>query len=201
MSIFTALGIVLHVMISIFIRVLSLSHPMGLAAPLGVNTTLDTIPDISLETFRPYLSRPSFPFGARKQKVCDKFATESGILYMSMPSQLPAMKGCCNIFSSEPEDVSSRSQIQQIMALSLRQSPSRSEVFGPHILLPWSIAEQTKAVYTLPRTLGDQCLVVRAGSSFLNFPQATQCFSPRWSTAFHPDSRKWPRHKAWCLRH
>ena len=70
------------------------------------------------------------------------------------------------------------------------------------------ISEWTQALYTLPRTLGERCLEVRTGSSFLNFPQATQhqvamalTHSPHQSTACHPDSRKWPPHQAWCLQH
>ena len=45
---------------------------------------------------------------------------------------------------------------------------------GPHVSLTWSIAEQTQTTYTLSRILGERCLEVRAGKSFLNFPQATQ---------------------------
>ena len=56
-----------------------MSHPMGLAAPsssvLWVNASQATFTDISLDTFRPCLSRPSFPSGAGKQKVCDRFDT------------------------------------------------------------------------------------------------------------------------------
>ena len=39
---------------------------------------------------------------------------------------------------------------------------------------PWSMAEETQAVYTLPCMLGERCLVVRTGKSFLNFSHATQ---------------------------
>ena len=36
------------------------------------------------------------------------------------------------------------------------------------------IVKRMQAVYTLPCTLGERCQVVRAGKSFLNFPQAMQ---------------------------
>ena len=75
--------------------------------------------------------------------------------------------------SSEPEGISSLSlmpQIQQIMA----QRRCSLGLFGPHVLLPWSIAEQTQVSYTLPCILGERCRVVRTGKSFLDFPQGTQ---------------------------
>ena len=95
---------------------------------------------------------------------------------MSIPSQPPTAKDCC-FWSSGAEGVLSWSlvwQIQWIMAQSLWQSRSMSEVFGPHASLPRSIAERTQAVYTLLHTLGERCLEVRTSNSFLNFPQATQ---------------------------
>ena len=57
--------------------------------------------DISLDTFRPCLFRPSFPSGAGKRKVCDRFYTGRGTLYMSITSQLPAAKDCCNILNAK----------------------------------------------------------------------------------------------------
>ena len=51
------------------------------------------------------------------------------------------------------------------MVRSLRQSRCSSVSLGPHVLLPCNM---------LPRILGERCLLVRAGKSFLNFPQATQ---------------------------
>ena len=82
-----------------------------------------------------------------------------------------------SFLSSEDDGVSSWTlvpQIQQIMAQSLRQSRFRSKVFGLHVLLPRSIADQTQAESTLPCTLGEKCLEVRPGNSFLNSPQPTQ---------------------------
>ena len=78
--------------------------------------------------------------------------------------------------SCEAEGVSSLSlmpQIQRIMARSLWLSRHSSDSFGPNVSLPWSIAERTQALYTLPRILGERCLVVRTGKSFLNFALAT----------------------------
>ena len=79
--------------------------------------------------------------------------------------------------SNETEGVSSQfltPQIQRIMARSLRRSRCSSVFFGPHVSLPCNMAEWTQASYTLPRILGERCLVVRTGKSFLNFPQVTQ---------------------------
>ena len=87
-------------------------------------------------------------------------------------------------------------QLQQIMPWSLQRSHPRKVAFDLHALLPWSMAEWTQAIYTLPHILGERCLEVRTGNSFLNFPLATQhlrhwhCHSPHWSTLCHPDSRK-----------
>ena len=84
---------------------------------------------------------------------------------------------------------------------------SRSEVFHPHISIPWSITEQTQAAYTLPHAVGERCPEVRTCNSFLNIPHATQHLAatvlsqPHQSTACHPDSRKWPPHQAWCYEH
>ena len=65
-------------------------------------------------------------------------------------------------------------QIEWIMARSLRRSRGSSGSLGPHVSLPWSTAERTRASYTLPCILGERCLVVRTGRSVQNFPQATQ---------------------------
>ena len=55
----------------------------------------------------------------------------------------------------------------------------------------------TKASYTLPHILGEKCLEVRTGKSFLKFPQATvhqwqqwHSHNPHQSTAYHLGSRK-----------
>ena len=98
--------------------------------------------------------------------------------HLSRPLQRTAVISLMPSFwSSETEDVSTRSlvpQIQRIMARPLRQSCFRSKMFQPHVSLPWSIAEQTQVVHTLLCTLGERCLEVRAGSGFLNFTPATQ---------------------------
>ena len=88
---------------------------------LRVNTGQATFTDISLDTFRPCLSSPSFPSGVGKRKVCDRSDTGHGTLYMSIPSQPPAVKDYC--ISLMP------SMIQQIMARPLRQSCFGSKVF------------------------------------------------------------------------
>ena len=149
---------------------------------LWVNPSQATITDISLDIFRPCLSRPSFTSGAGKRKVCDIYDTGGGTLtwpyHLSRPLRRTAVISLMpNFRSRETEDVSIWSlvpQIQQIMARSSRQSRFRSKIFGPHVSLPWSIAERTQAVYILLRTLEERCLEVRTGSSLLNFPQATQ---------------------------
>ena len=96
---------------------------------------------------------------------------------MSIPPQSPTAKNCRNILNVAFLGASSCSlvsQIQQIMGQSLWRRCSRSVEFGPHVLLLWSIAEWTRAVYTLPGILGERCLEVMTGNSFLNFPHATQ---------------------------
>ena len=51
-----------------------------------------------------------------------------------------------------------------------RWSRFRSNIFAPHVSLPWSIAEWTQAVCTLQHTLGERCLDVRQ--------EAVSWFSP-----------------------
>ena len=72
-----------------------------------------------------------------------------------------------------------------------------------HISLPWSIAERTQASYPLPRILGERCLVVSKGKSFLKFPQATQHLAAMALSQppHHPGSRMWLPPQAWCRRH
>ena len=77
---------------------------------------------------------------------------------------------------SSPEGILSISltpQIQRIMALSVRCRRRVSATLGAQVSLPWSMAERTQVLYTLPRVSGDRCLVVRIGRSLLNLPQAT----------------------------
>ena len=70
-------------------------------------------------------------------------------------------------------------QIQQFMVLSLQWT--RHSSFGPHVLIPWSIAQWMQALFTLPRILGERCLAVRTGKSFLNFPKDTQLGTEKYS--------------------
>ena len=125
----------------------------------------------------------------------------TGVIFM-MPSF------CC----SESEGVLSLSlmpQIQQIMALSLQRSRHSPSSFGPHVLLPWSIANRMQASYTLLRILGEWCLEVRTGKSFLNFSQAMRMqhlaaivlSQPPSEHSMSPGSRKWLPHQAWCHWH
>ena len=82
-----------------------------------------------------------------------------------------------SFFSNAAQGVSSQSmmpQIQQILAQSLWRSHCISGLFGPPVSLTWNISEQTQALYTLPHMLGERCLMVRTGKSFLKFSQATQ---------------------------
>ena len=75
------------------IRVLSVSHLMGLAAPGNVEHWLSIhlcgqtghIHWVLLQTFVPHLSRPFSPSGAMNHSVCDRFDTGSCTLYMSRP--------------------------------------------------------------------------------------------------------------------
>ena len=113
------------------IKMLSVSHSMGLAATgyveHGLSIHLCTVgqcqlghTDISLPTFRPCFPKHSLLSSAGKWKVCDRFDTglsrrkRRTNVISSMPS----------FFSHEPEGVSSLSlmpQIQRIMAQSLRR--------------------------------------------------------------------------------
>ena len=52
-----------------------------------VNASLATLIDISLHTFRPCLSGPSFLSSAWNLKVCDRFDKGHGSLYIAMPSE------------------------------------------------------------------------------------------------------------------
>ena len=99
--------------INFYIRVLPMSHSMGLAVPgyaehlLSKHFCLVGQPRPghnhchSLDTFRPCLSKPSFPSGTGKWKVCDRFDTGRSTLYKSIPSQSPAAKNCCNILNAK----------------------------------------------------------------------------------------------------
>ena len=84
------------------IRLLSVSHSRGMAAPTlalqaflscrstpGVN---DIYSDIIFHTFWPRLSRPSSSSGAGNLQICDRFNRGSGMLYMSRPSEPLAAK-------------------------------------------------------------------------------------------------------------
>ena len=63
----------------------------------------------------------------------------------------------------------------------------------------------------LAHILGERCLVVRIGNSFLDFPQCTEHLSamalsqppapPHGGTAYHLGSRKWTPYQAWCRWH
>ena len=109
------------------IKMLSMSHSMGLAATGSpcisvqwVNASWATLTDIGLHTFRPRFPKPSLLSSAGKWKVCDRFDTglsprkRRTNVISSMPS----------VCSREPEGISSLSlipQIQRIMAQSLRR--------------------------------------------------------------------------------
>ena len=79
-----------------------------------------------------------------------------------------------NFASRTSEGVSSCGfvpQIHRIIARSLRRSRCRSDPFGAHASLPWSMANRTQAANNLPRVLKETCLDVRMGKSFLTFPR------------------------------
>ena len=88
--------------------------------------------------------------------------------------------------------------MKRVMARSMRRSHCSSKLFGPRVSLPWSIAEQTQASYTLPCILRERCLGVRAGKNFLDFPLVIQYLAgmalsqPQRSTAHRLGSRTWP---------
>ena len=66
------------------------------ASVLHVSASQVTILDISLDTFRPCLSRFSFP-----SEACDRFYIGRGTFYMSIPSQPPTANDCCNILNTK----------------------------------------------------------------------------------------------------
>ena len=126
-------------------------------------------------------SRPLFPSGSRRGRfVTDLIQDAAHCTYpyhLTCPLKASVISLMPSSWSSETEVVSSWSlvpQIHWIMARLLWWSRSKSEVFGTHVSLPQSIAEQTQAVYTSSRTLGKRCLEVRTGSDCLNYPQETQ---------------------------
>ena len=134
------------------IRVLSVFHSIGLAAPGNVKhqfpvrislrgqCQLTTCTDIILHTHGLCLSISFSPPSADNNLVCDKFGTGSGALCMSISSdprlqRTAVISSMTSFWSSEAEDGSSRSlvpQIQRIMAWSLQQSHCMSKVFGLH---------------------------------------------------------------------
>ena len=87
-----------------YIKALSVSYSMGLAAPghehlhvLWVNASQATITDISLHIFIRRFSRVSLLSSAGNQKVCARFDTERGPMYMIIPSEPSNAKDCHNI--------------------------------------------------------------------------------------------------------
>ena len=138
------------------------------ASVLWVNANQATLIDNSLHTFRPCLPMPSSLSSTGNRKVCDRFDTGRGPLYIVISLEFPTAKGRLNIFNAK--FLSLMPQIQRIMAHPLRQSHCSSGLFS----LPWSITKWTHALYTLPHILGERCLVVRRGKRFLNFPHATK---------------------------
>ena len=107
-----------------------------------------------------------------------------GMDRFTWPYHLSHRQQRTNVMSSMPSFSSSEAegvlslylmpQIQWVMTRSLHWRHRSLGSFGPHVSLPWSIAEQTPAWYTLRHILGERCLVVRTGKRFLNFSQATQ---------------------------
>ena len=94
--------------------------------------------------------------------------------WQRMTEVISSMSSFC---SGEAEDTSSLSLIpwiQRIIARSLWRSCRSPGSFGRHFSLPWNIAERIHATNTLPHILGERCLEVRTGKSFLNFLQSTQ---------------------------
>ena len=124
---------------------------------LWVYPSQAAINDISLDTFRSCLSMPSFPSGAGKRQVCDRFDTGRGTLYMSMLSQLPTTTDCCNILNAKFPEYWDWGYFNSVFGArnsvdhgrSLRRSCFRPKMFGSHVSIAWSIAEQTQSEYTL----------------------------------------------------
>ena len=110
---------------------------------LWVNRSQATITDISLDTFRPRLSRPSFTLGPGSGRsvtnLIQDVARGTCPYHLSCPLWRTAVISLMPSFwSSDTEDVSTRSlvpQIQRILARSLRQSRFRPKMFGPKVSL------------------------------------------------------------------
>ena len=68
---------------------------------LCVNATQATIIDTSHHRFRPCLLRPSLLSNAKNRKVCDRFDTGCGPLYMAIPSESPTAKDQHNILNAK----------------------------------------------------------------------------------------------------
>ena len=133
-------------------------------------------------TFRPCLPRLSlFLVQGIRMFVID---LKQDVACCTWPYHLSHRLWRTYVLSSMPSWCSSESsmpQIQQIMVGLqwshhdlLDLSSCISGLFGPHVFLLWSIAEWTQVSYTWQCILGEQCLVVRTGKSFLNFLQTTQ---------------------------
>ena len=106
------------------IKMLSMSHSMGLAATgyveHGVSMHLCTVGQCQLQTFRPCFPKPSLLFSGGKWKFCDRFDTglSRRKRRTDVISSVPSFCSC------EPEGISFLSltpQIQRIMAQSLRR--------------------------------------------------------------------------------
>ena len=118
---------------------------------LWANAGQATITNISLHTFISRLSMPALIFNGRYRKVCDIFDTwPIYVAHRPWPRPLNRRLGrtvvissMASFCSSEAVGVSSQSlvsQIQRMMALSLRRRRCSSGYFGPQVsLLQYSL--------------------------------------------------------------
>ena len=120
---------------------------------------------------------------------------------------MSSMQSFCSSEAEGTSSLSLMSQIQRITARSLRWSHHSSGSFGSHVSLPWSIAEQTHASYTLPQSWVRGVWGLGWARVSLTFTrphsiwQQRHCHSLHQSTAYHQGSRKWFPHQAWCRQH
>ena len=146
---------------------------------MRVNSSQATNTDIGLHTFRPYHFRPFSPSSPENQKVYERFDTGCGMLCLSIQCD-PTAKDCRDI---RQVFVAVKLRVFCIGLWCERSSGSWHSHCDGAAAGRWGLVPifryhggraKKQALYTLPCILGESCLVVRAGKSFLNFPQAMQ---------------------------
>ena len=122
------------------------------------------------------------PFSsAGNLKVCDRFDTGRGPLYMAIPSESPTVKDRCYVLDANFVVVKLR--VFHLCLQYLRSNRSWHGHCGGVTtarvpLVPtfryhaWSIAEQSQVFYTSPRILGERCLEFRTAMA-LSLPHVS----------------------------